>query len=191
MWKLFAFIGSSWDDILEYIRDLHQTGVSWGAIITSLLLWNKIRNNKRLKELDERMESKLNAIMRHRGVPWDWDAEKRGLQSSTTPLLYKWLHKVLYLAQGVVLYIRRMVIGRLNWRGRSMIDKRWLISLLVTLAGLFKAKMGIEIPIDLINTIVDWLWLGGVIGIAVWNMYKSKKTEVPYVGTEYSPGANK
>jgi uncharacterized membrane protein len=146
---IFTLIALSWTDILEVIADMHNSGASWGAIITGLLLWSKLKNNKRLQELDERMEAKLDAIMRHRGVPWDWDAEKRALQSSTAPMLFKWLHRVLYHAQGVALYTVRRVIDAFRLRrGNGMnqtINYAVLLSAIIGALKLILQPFGIDL----------------------------------------------
>ena len=58
-----------------------------------------------------------------------------------------------------------------------MIDKKWLVALLVTIAGIVKEKTGYAIPIELLNNVADWVWLGGIIGVALWNMFKGAKKE--------------
>lgn len=65
---LFSLLLQSWDEILLFINDLHNTGISWGAVIAALILWNKLKRSKKFHERDVRMEKKLDAIMQKVGV---------------------------------------------------------------------------------------------------------------------------
>lgn len=178
MWKLLTVLGSiialSWDDILEAARDLLDSGVSWGGIITAILLYNKLRNNKRFKEHDERLEAKQRAIMAHLGVPWDWDAEKKALQSSSVSPLYRWLHKGLYHARDVVLYTVRRVIGhyKSKERRRMNISKAWIVGLIGYIAYFAKTFIGIEVPDELIDKLADFVLLLIMILPMIVNMVK-------------------
>ena len=62
-----------------------------------------------------------------------------------------------------------------------MIDKKWLVALFVTLAGVIKTKTGYVIPDDIINMFVDWLWLGGIVGLAGWDMIKKYRVKEPKI----------
>jgi hypothetical protein len=68
MIQLSLILSQSWDEILYFISDIHNKGVSWGAVITAILLWKKINRNKRYHARDVRMEKKIDAIMQKVGV---------------------------------------------------------------------------------------------------------------------------
>jgi hypothetical protein len=68
MIQLSLILSQSWDEILYFISDIHNKGVSWGAVITAILLWKKINRNKRYHARDVRMEKKIDAIMERVGV---------------------------------------------------------------------------------------------------------------------------
>jgi hypothetical protein len=72
---LFSLLLQSWDEILRFASDLHNTGVSWGAVITAIIFWGKLNRNKKYHERDKRIEerttrteAKIDAIMEKVGV---------------------------------------------------------------------------------------------------------------------------
>lgn len=186
MWKLIAFIGSlialSWDDILEAVQELSEHGVSYGALITAILLWSKLRNNKRFKEHDERLEAKQRAIMNHLGVPWDWDAERNALSRSTAPTLYRWLLMGLYHARGAGLSTIQMVIDAFRLRrGRRMnISKAWLSGVVAYLLGNLALKYGFTFKVEWADTIAEII-ITVILPLVIAWMNRKKK------GDSYEP----
>jgi uncharacterized membrane protein len=192
---IFTLIALSWTDILEVIADMHNTGASWGAIITAILLYNKLKNNKRRKEHDDTVEARQKAIMIHLEVPWDWDAEKRALQSSTAPMLFKWLHKGLYHAQGAALYTLRWVIGVLKLRRRRRMQNINWATLIPALFGAIKLILqpfGVDlshITSEQVNAMANGVAALAVVAGIIYNHFAHKGGTTS--GSDYSPGSNK
>lgn len=131
------------DFIGGVLKELHNKGVSWGAVLTALLLWNKMNRNKRLREHDERTESKLDALLQERGIVWNGQAKI----SRKDLMNYKQLQQSYSVGISQVGFLFRR-------RGRRM-NKAWIISLVVYVLGQITTKWGVRFPDETANWIVD------------------------------------
>lgn len=67
------------DAILEFLNELHNKGISWGMVITCLILFNKIQRNKEFRLRDQRVERNQQRIMAKLGVEGEWGIPQKTL----------------------------------------------------------------------------------------------------------------
>lgn len=136
--------------ILEFtlgvLKELDSKGISWGAVLTALLLWNKLIRNKEFKQRDERVERNQRRIMEHWGIEGEWSTPQKTLTQMVLQSLRKWYFS-LQAAIARVFHIRR---------GSKMeMDKRWMVALVTYVLSVIAAKWGIELADGIPEKIVD------------------------------------
>jgi uncharacterized membrane protein len=148
-----SLILTSWDDILAFIKDLHTHGISWGALISFFILWGKLKKNMKFKEHDERIESKLDAIMQKVGAEW---SGRENPSSSTVVQNLKKLYESFYKR-------RVLKMNQVNWIT--------LLPGLISAIKLVLQSFGIDIPDEHINNIVN----GAASVLAIISIFLSHK----------------
>lgn len=157
---------------LSVLKELDSKGVSWGAVLTALLLWNKLMRNKDFKARDERVERNQRRIMEHWGIEGEWSTPRQTLTQTVLMNLRNWYYS---LQAGIarVFQLRR----------ERKMNKAWLVTLVTYILAQLAIRTGVSIPTEAANWIVDGLML--LIPIALAFMSKTKKPEVdPIVNTK-------
>lgn len=165
--------------ILEFLKELDEKGISWGMVITCLILFNKIQRNKEFRLRDQRVERNQRRIMEHLGVEGEWASPPKTLKQMALQSL-----RGLYSSSPGVTPLEKL------FRRRKMINQsiNW-ITLFAAILGAIKLILqaaGIDIPDDTINEIVNGAAaIGTVIGIALSHR-KPKAIETGATANEYS-----
>jgi uncharacterized membrane protein len=160
---IFSLLLQSWDEILLFINDLHNTGVSWGAVIAALILWNKMKRNKRFQDRDIRMEAKIDALLQERGVVWN--GKPKTLKCEEVRNL-----RILYLSLQMAI---NQVYQKRRVRKMNQVNWTTLVPGLISAAKLVLQSFGIDIPDEHINAIVNGAAAVGAI-IAIFLSHKKQ-----------------
>lgn len=163
-----------WEDILGFIGDLHNTGPTWGAVITCILLWSKWKNHKQHRAQDERLEAKIDAIARKVGAEC---AEESPLNRNMGPMRSLSSPKGKSLALYVTSFIRLMetVKSQLSRRvAKVNLSKAWLVGLLGYIFYFVKMWTGFELPEEMMDKLADIILLGITIAAMIANIKGGK-----------------
>lgn len=156
---------TSLDDILQFISDMHTNGISWGAVITAMLLWSKLKKNMKFKERDERLESKVDAIMQKVGAEWD------GQQNNCERGLLNYRRFFLLLR----------VVQRPKEGKRMQINKVWLSGVIAYILGQIALKYGFKFDVKWADTAAEIIITYVVpAGVAWLNRHKGVNTNAKY-----------
>lgn len=157
---------TSLDDILQFIKDIHTHGISWGAVITALLLWSKLKKNMQFKERDERVEGKIDAIMQKVGAEWN-----SGVQNNSSKDLMNSVRSFYLLLKAIK--------GRKN--KMNQVNLATLLPGLIGAAKLVLQSFGIDIPDEHINATINGI--AAVLSIvAIFQSHKKGETNEEYKG---------
>lgn len=143
---------TSLDDILSFIKDLHTHGISWGALISCFILWGKLKKNMKFKEHDERIESKLDAIMQKVGAEWSNGQPKQ-------------------CERGLTNYVRSFLLSITRRRRKMQTNWVTLLPGLISATKLVLQSFGIDIPDEHINAIVNGAAAVGAV-VAIFMSHK-------------------
>lgn len=158
--------------ILEFLKELHNKGVSWGAILTALLLWSKMQRNRRFQERDERVERNQRRIMEHWGIEGEW---------STPPKTLK--QRVLMSSNKLCPLLRKeiqLVFQKRRVKRMQNINYVTLIGALLGAAKLVLQAFGVEIPDEQINEITNGAAaLASVIGVLLSHRKEQTHVDAP------------
>jgi uncharacterized membrane protein (DUF441 family) len=148
---IYSLLIQSWDEILWFVNDIHNKGISWGAVITAILLWRKINRNKRYHERDIRMEAKIDAIMQKVGVECanltvtDTSAESSRMSS----ILHSVVLSVVRIAKGFINYL----IGRKTIMEKLKSRKLWM-ALLAAILPVINTEFGLGLDTNSILAVI-------------------------------------
>ncbi|KRE33300.1 hypothetical protein [Paenibacillus sp. Soil724D2] len=160
-----SLIMTSLDDILSFIKDLHTHGISWGAILTALILWSKLKKNMQFKESNERLELKIDAIMQKVGAEWS------GQQNS--------------LNRGLPNFGRFFLLSRKAKRPKGErkmpINKVWLSGVIAYILGQVALKYGFKFDVVWADTAADIIITYVVPAVVAWlNRHKKEDANAKY-----------
>lgn len=154
------------ESLLEAVDRLLSDGkVSWGAVITALLFFNKIQRNKEFRVRDKRVERNQRRIMDFLGVDGEWAADKLSWSERLVKDLSHGLLGITFRAHIVKSLIRLMAIKNWRYTMQNLLSKKFLLAILGAIIPVINLQFGLQLDM---NTLVGiWTVLGiGIAGIA-------------------------
>lgn len=147
-------------DLLELLRQMLESGITWATGLSVVLLYLKWYEGKRKKAAYTRMESKINALLLKGDIQWSGQPNESLMDLQSFKTWYQLYSADAYQAA----YLLR--------RGSKM-NKAWLITLVTYILAQLAIRTGVSIPTEAANWIVDGLML--LIPIALAFMSKTKQ----------------
>jgi hypothetical protein len=147
------------ESLLEAIdRILSDGKVSWGAIITALLFFNKIQRNKEFRIRDKRVERNQQRIMEKLGVEGEWHVERLHWSKRWVNMSLLYLRTIISHAHFTTLFTRQPAIKKLHWRKTKMksklLSRKFWLAILTVVVPVINVEFGIHLDTPTIIAII-------------------------------------